>query len=85
MTAHKFVLDDVVVEFFTDRTKKRAGAVAANFSSVAEDPYQKGEWIQRTAAGRVLQVKHSGRWLLRYWLDDPVLEIRVVDIEELIP
>ena len=27
----------------------------------------------------------SGRWLVRYWLDEPVLEVRIVDVEKVMP
>jgi hypothetical protein len=75
---HKFVLDDVVVEFFTERTRREREQLIRIFHALADSPYQKGEWLQRTQSGRELQVKRFGRWLVRYWLDDPVREIRIV-------
>jgi hypothetical protein len=50
---------------------------------LAEHPYQKGEWLQKTAGGRELQVKRFGVWLIRFWLDEPVFEVRIVDVEHL--
>jgi hypothetical protein len=35
--------------------------------------------------GPGLQVRRFGRWLVRYWLDDPVLELRIVDVEKVVP
>jgi hypothetical protein len=86
MTAqHKFVLDETVVEFFGSRTKREREDLLRVFRKLAESPYQRGEWIQRSQSGRELQVKRFGRWLVRYWLDAPVLELRVVDVEKIVP
>jgi hypothetical protein len=82
---HKFVLDAIVVEFFAGRTKQEREDLLRIFASLASSPYQKGEWQQETNSCRALQVKRFGRWLVRYWLDDPVLEIRIVDVEKVVP
>ena len=82
---HKFVVDDAVVEFFAGRTKREREDLLQIFARLASSPYQKGEWQQRTRSGRELQVKRFGRWLVRYWLDDPVLELRIVDVEKVVP
>jgi hypothetical protein len=68
-----------VVEFFAGRTKREREDLLRVFAGLAASPYQRGEWQQRTTSGRELQVKRFGRWLVRYWLDDPVLELRIVD------
>jgi hypothetical protein len=82
---HRFVADNAVVEFFAGRTKREREDLLRVFAGLAASPYQKGEWQQRTSSGRELQVKRFGRWLVRYWLDDSVLELRLVDVEKLAP
>ena len=69
---HKFVVDDAVVEFFAGRTKREREDLLRVFAGLAASPYEKGEW-------------RFGRWLIRYWLDEPVLEVRIVDIEKVVP
>jgi hypothetical protein len=32
-----------------------------------------------------LQVKHFGKWLVTFWLDAPVLELRIVDVKKVVP
>jgi len=56
MTAFKFVLDDAVVEFFAERTKREREQLLRIFRKLAENPHQKGEWILKTAGGWDLQV-----------------------------
>ena len=82
---HKFVVDESVVEFFLQRTKRERDDLLRIFKSMAASPYQRGEWIQRTSSGRELQVKRIRSWIVRYWLDDPVLEVRIVDVEKIVP
>jgi hypothetical protein len=69
-------------------SREGPGANASNsfgFSKAWRGCFTRGEWVQRTASGRELQVKRFGSWLVRYWLDEPVLEIRIVDIEKISP
>jgi hypothetical protein len=82
---HKFVVDDEVVEFFAGRTKRERDDLLRIFSGLAASPDEKAEWHQRTSSGRELQVRRFGRWLVRYWLDEPVLEVRIVDVEKVVP
>ena len=82
---HKFVVDESVVEFFLQRSKREREELLRIFKSIAASPYQRGEWIQRTSSGRELQVKRFRHWVIRYWLDDPVREVRIVDVEKVVP
>ncbi len=85
MAGHKFVLDDVVVAYFAERTRRERENLLQIFHALAGTPYLKGEWLQKSKSGRQLQVRRFGRWLLRYWVDDPALEIRIVDVEKVFP
>jgi len=82
---YRFIVDDAVLEFFDGCTKRQRDELLRIFHGLANNPYQRGEWVQRTRSGRELQVKTFGRWLIRYWLDDPVIEVRIVDVERLVP
>jgi hypothetical protein len=53
--------------------------------TLAESPYQTGEWRQKTKSGREVQVKRFGRWLVTFWLDDPVREVRIIDVKKIVP
>ena len=77
------VVDRAVVEFFSSRTRREREELLRVFDRLAAAPYQRGDYFQRTAAGRELQVKRVGPWLLTFWPDDPVLELRIVDVKRL--
>ena len=82
---HTFVVDDSVLELFTGRSKREREELLRIFKSLANSPYQTGEWRQKTKSGRELQVKRFGKWLVTFWLDAPVLELRIVDVEKIVP
>jgi len=80
-----FVVDDSVLELFTERSKREREELLRIFKSLADSPYQTGEWWQKTKSGRELQVKRFGKWLVTFWLDAPVLEMRIVDVKKIVP
>jgi hypothetical protein len=80
-----FVVDDTVLELFTERSKREREELLRIFKSLADSPYQTGEWRQKTKSGRELQVKRFGKWLVTFWLDAPVLEMRIVDLKKIVP
>ena len=82
---HVFVVDDTVMGFFIERSKREREDLLKIFRTLADSPYQTGEWRQRTKSGRELQVKWFGKWLVSFWLDDPVLEVRIVDVKKIVP
>jgi len=82
---HAFVVDDSVLELFTERSKREREELQRIFRSLADSPYQTGEWRQKTKSGRELQVKRFGKWLVTFWLDAPVLELRIVDVKKIVP
>ena len=56
-----YVVDDNVLEFFELRRKPEREELLRIFRSLATDPYQPGEWLQKAASGQELQVKRFGR------------------------
>jgi hypothetical protein len=76
-----FATDDSVVEFFSRCNKQERDDLLRVFRSLAESPHQRGEWIQKGRSDREFQVKRFGRWLVTFWPDDPVSELRVVDVK----
>jgi hypothetical protein len=80
-----FAADDSVVEFFSQCSKREREDLLRLFRSLADSPHQRGDWIQKGRSGREFQVKRFGRWLVTFWPDNPVLELRVVDLKKVVP
>lgn len=61
--------------------KSRARAEIMRFlESLASNPFQKGDYQDRTPERREVQVKVIGPHALVYWADHPVREVKVVDL-----
>ncbi len=45
-------------------------------------PHQRGAWIRRMPSSHDLNTKRFGKWLVTYWPDDPVCELRIVGVEK---
>jgi hypothetical protein len=82
---YTYVVDETVLQFFASCRKRQREELLRIFQGLAANPYQRGDWLQRTASGQELQVKRFGRWMVRYWRNAPVLEVRIVDAEQVIP
>ena len=82
---HAFVVDDTGMAVFNGCSKRERDDLLKIFKALADSPYQRGEWQQRTKSGRELQVKRFSKWLVSFCLDDPVLEIRIVDVKKIVP
>jgi hypothetical protein len=78
---HAFVLDDSVVTLFNERSKRDREDLLRIFKSIADNPHQMGDWRQMGKSGRNYQVKRFGKWLVTFWLDSPVLEVRIVGLK----
>ena len=50
------------------------------FESLEQDPNQLGDYQERDDTLRDIEVKVVGRWSVAYWVDHPVLEVKVVDV-----
>ena len=80
--AYKVVGDAAVLAFFADCTKKERQELMLIFHDLAEVPHQRGAWVRRMASAHDLSIKRFGRWLVTYWPDDPVRELRIVAVEK---
>jgi hypothetical protein len=81
---YSYAADASVVDAFSDCTRREREHLLRTFALLAESPNQRGEWFRRTCSGRELQIKRFGKWLVTYWADHPVLEVRIVDVERIV-
>lgn len=64
---YSYAVDDTVLEFFCACTKREREQLMRIFLALADDPFQKGDYVERTRAGRDVQVKRFGKWLITFW------------------
>lgn len=58
-------------------------AVADALGRLAAQPFQEGKPQRRDEAGRVLQILSAGGFVVTFWNDDSVRELRVVDLRKI--
>lgn len=51
------------------------------FDQLARHPHTEGDFVERTPAGRMLNVKVFNDVIVTYWVDHAVREIRIVRCE----
>ena len=51
------------------------------FRFLASDPFHKGDTSFKDAAFREIQKKRFGKWVVAYWNDDPLREVRIVGLQ----
>lgn len=52
-------------------------------SSLADNPYYRGDFTQEDETGRTVFIKIIGRFTVTFWADHPVCEVKVTHIKPL--
>lgn len=81
--AYEPVLSAKAWEFLCSLSRKRQQKVIRLISLLAEQPTQLGDYRTTDSSGRFLENIRLGGFLITYWADGPVNELRVLDIVEL--
>ena len=74
--------DGVVQEFASCSSRDRRELLRV-FDHLASHPFQKGDYVQRTASLRPLEVKRFGKWLVTFWTDRGAAEVRILEVRRL--
>jgi hypothetical protein len=82
---YSYAVDAAVLTRFGQCSRREREQLLRAFEFLAQVPHQRGEWVRRTPSARELQLKRFGKWLVTYWPDHAVREVRIVDVERVIP
>jgi hypothetical protein len=80
---YEAVLSAKAWEFLCAQSKKRQQKIIRMIQQIAEFPAQLGDYQTRDGTGRKLENLRLDGFLITYWADGPVNELRVLDIVEL--
>ena len=81
MEAWKLVLDETAFQrFLSGRATERRRLLAA-FEELRANPQRRPDYYMNDSTGRMLSVWANRPFLITYWLDSFVSEIRIVDIQ----
>jgi hypothetical protein len=79
--AYRYVLDCDVAEDLLALPARHRDHFIRIFQELAGNPHQKGRSYFRDSSGREIQKGHFGHWLVSYWTDHAVKEVRIVGIQ----
>ena len=77
------VLSGKALSFLSTLSKRKQQRVVILLFRLAEHPNQPGDYNSRDDSGRHVQHLEVGEFVISYWPDHAVRELRITDIEEL--
>lgn len=83
MSSWNYVLDEAVFHFFLSQSAAERRRLVAAFDELRGNPNRDGDYFVKDAAGRTLTVYACRPFLITYWLDAFVSEVRIVDVQRI--
>ncbi len=77
----QLVFDEEAFRFVLARRGRERLVLFKGLDLLRADPYQPGDFELAERSGRMLSVRRARPFLITYWLDASVKEIRVINIE----
>jgi hypothetical protein len=78
---HSYSIASEVAEIVLRLPSRQREELIRAFRFLASEPYQKGDSSFKDSAFRDIQTKRFGKWVVAYWNDDPVHEVRIVGLQ----
>ncbi len=80
---YTYDVSDAVLSTFAGASKRHREYLLRVFDQLIEDPFLAGDFVERDAIGRPVQVKRFGDWCITYWSEHLADKVHVIDIEYL--
>ena len=81
MAAWKLVLDEAAFQVFVSCRAPERRTLLSAFEHLRADPQRQADYHTNDSTGRTLNVWANRPFLITYWLDPFVSEIRIVNIQ----
>ncbi len=81
--SYEAVLSSRASTFLFEQPKHVQRLLLALIEKLANQPAQLGDYSFSDSTGRTVQAIRAGRFNVAYWADDPVKELRIVEIKTL--
>jgi hypothetical protein len=83
MASSKLVIDEAAFQFFVSTRASERRRLLSAFEQLRADPQRPADYHTKDATGRVLSVWANRPFLITYWFDAFVSEVRIVDIQRI--
>jgi hypothetical protein len=80
---YELVLSETAAMTLATATRSAQRKLAAILDDVRAAPFSAGDLEERDSQGRINEVVVAGDWLITWWRDDAVREVRIVRIERI--
>jgi mRNA-degrading endonuclease RelE of RelBE toxin-antitoxin system len=80
-SGYRWVAHQQAVEFLLRLPSANRRFLIEQLDKLADDPNQETDSILKEPGGRTLQLKIAGHFIITYWPDHAVKEVRIVAIE----
>ena len=77
---YSYVLAEAAGEFAFRLSRREQRRLAAACRQLAGHPFREGDYVTRDHLGRVLQNLLVDDWVITYWADHAVKELRITEI-----
>jgi hypothetical protein len=77
----QFVLNETSVHFLLAAKPRHRQKLIQALEAIAADPMQKGDFEANDDTGRPIQIKVAGSFLITFWPDAFVRELRIINLE----
>ena len=75
------MLNETSVEFLIACKTAQRAFLLRTLHDLAANPSQQGDYLAKDDTGRTVRIKQAGRYLITFWNDSFVRELRVINIE----
>ena len=79
----KVVLNQDCVDEILRAPKRHRERIIADLKRLSEGQMREGDVIEKDETDRELQVGRIGNWIVTWWFDTPVDELRIVRLERI--
>jgi hypothetical protein len=81
-TGYEPVLSSKAAAAILGMTRARQSELLEVISRLAALPHHRGDYRERDFAGREVEYVLAGDFVISFWADHPVRELRIVEIDE---
>ena len=78
---HSYSIASDVAEIVLRLPSRQREELIRVFRFLASDPFHKGDTSFKDSSFREIQKKRFGKWVVAYWNDDPIREVRIVGLQ----
>jgi hypothetical protein len=80
--AYALVLSEPATRTLVTATRAEQRRLAVILDQMKADPFRQGDLRESDAQGRVNEVVVAGEWIVTYWPDHAVRELRIIRLEQ---